>query len=102
MRTAKAAPGKTECLNPNTGRSMQIDSAVYALFVKAILQVLKKEGAITFTQLQEGVSSYLATHQHTFTGAVGWYTVTVKHDLHARGRIEVFTEKGKKLHRLKN
>jgi hypothetical protein len=36
-----------------------------------------------------------------FEGSVGWYTVSVKHDMHAKGMIEVFTEKGKKLHRLK-
>ena len=34
-------------------------------------------------------------------GSVEWYAVAVKHDMHARGVMEVFTEKGGKLHRLK-
>lgn len=36
-----------------------------------------------------------------FNGSVGWYAVTVKHDMHSGGVIEVFTEKGKKLHLIK-
>ena len=36
-----------------------------------------------------------------FDGAVEWYAITVKNDMEARGLIEVFTEKGKKLHRIK-
>jgi hypothetical protein len=31
---------------------------------------------------------------------VDWYAITVKNDLQAKGIIEAYTEKGKKLHRL--
>lgn len=94
-------PQKVECLNPNTGRTMNIEKSVYELISKAIYGVLKKQGAITFTQLQHGVEDCLKQQDSNFNGNVGWYTVTIKHDMHARGVIEVFTEKGKKLHRLK-
>jgi len=33
---------------------------------------------------------------------VEWYAVTVKNDMVAKGVIETFMEKGKKLHRLKS
>ena len=92
---------KAEIINPNTGRKMNIDKSTYELFSKAVYHTLKKQGAVTFTQLQEGVEECLKEQKTKFEGNVGWYTVSVKHDMHARGVIEVFTEKGKKLHRLK-
>ena len=90
-----------ECLNPNTGRRMNIDKATYHLFSKAILHSLGKNEAFTFTQMVEGIRDYFKQQKIVFEGAVDWYAITVKHDLHARGIIEVFTVKGKKLHRLK-
>jgi hypothetical protein len=42
----------------------------------------------------------LKQQKTSFNGSVSWYAVTVKNDMHARERIEVFTEKGRKLHRL--
>ena len=92
---------KTELINPNTGRRMNIDKSIYDVISKAIYHTLKKEGAITFTELQEGVAQCLKEQKTKFEGHVGWYTVSVKHDMHARGVIEVYTEKGKKLHRIK-
>jgi hypothetical protein len=94
-------PQKAELINPNTGRRMNVDKSTYDLISKAIYHTLKKEGVITFTQLQEGVEKCLKEQKTKFEGNVGWYTVSIKHDMHARGVIEVFTEKGKKLHRIK-
>jgi hypothetical protein len=34
-------------------------------------------------------------------GAVEWYVITVKNDMHARGVIDIYMEKGKKLQRIK-
>lgn len=92
---------KVECLNPNSGRKMNIEKSTYDLFSKAIYHTLKKEGAITFTQIVEGVYDCFKQQNTAFGGSVEWYTVTVKNDLQARGVIDVFTEKGKKLHRIK-
>lgn len=92
---------KVELLNPNTGRKMNIDKATYELVSKAIYHVLKKQPSVTFTQLCQGVETYLTKQATKFEGHIGWYTISIKHDMHARGVIEVFTEKGKKLHRLK-
>ncbi|RYY72724.1 MAG: hypothetical protein EOO52_20495, partial [Gammaproteobacteria bacterium] len=49
---------KVECLNPNSGGRMNIDKGIYDLFSKAISHTLKKEGAITYTQLVEGVQDF--------------------------------------------
>jgi hypothetical protein len=92
---------KVECLNPNTGRVMSIDKEVYDLFSKAIYHTLKKGKALTYTEIVEGVNECFKQQKTKFDGSVGWYTVTVKHDMHARGVIEITTEKGKKIHRLK-
>ena len=97
----KTSSSKVECLNPNTGGSMNIDKDIYDLFSKAIYHTLKKGRPLTYTEITEGIHDCFRQQKTAFDGSVEWYTVTVKHDMHARGIIEVYTEKGKKLHRLK-
>lgn len=101
ITTTKPSAAKAECLNPNTGSRKNIDKATYDLFADAIYRVLKKEGAVTFTQLVEGVEEYLKQQGVTFKGSVGWFTITVKKDSEARGLIEVIKVKGRSLNRLK-
>jgi hypothetical protein len=50
---------------------------------------------------KEGVQNCFKQQKTKFVSSVGWYAVTVKNDMQARDVVEVFTEKGKKLHRLK-
>jgi hypothetical protein len=97
----KINPQKVECLNPNTGGKMKIDKTIYDLISKAIYHTLQGGKSLTYTQLVEGIHDCFKKQKTKFAGSVGWYAVTVKHDMHARGLIEAFTEKGKKLHRLK-
>ena len=97
----KTASQKNECLNPNTGGKMNLDKKVYELFSKAIYHTLKKNQPLTYAQIVEGIHKCFKEQKTKFDGSVSWYAVTVKNDMHARGIIEVFTEKGKKLHRLK-
>ena len=99
--TAKPVSDKVECLNPNTGGKMNIDKEIYDLVSKAIYHSLKAGKVLTYSEIVEGVQDCFKKQKTKFERSVGWYTVTVKHDMHARGIIEVFTEKGKKLHRLK-
>jgi hypothetical protein len=97
----KAMSEKVQCLNPNTGGSINIDKKIYDLFSKAIYHTLKQNQPLTYTQIAEGVHSCFKKQKTKFDGSVEWYTVTIKHDMHARGIIEVFTEKGTKLHCVK-
>ena len=97
----KAVPGKVECLNPNTGGRMNVDKNTYDIFSTAIYHTLKKSQPLTYSQIVDGIHDCFRQQKTKFDGSIGWYAVTVKHDMHARGVIEVFTEKGKKLHRLK-
>lgn len=98
---AKNPPQKVECLNPNTGGRMNIDKTTYDLFSRAIYHTLKKNQLLTYSQIVDGIYDYFRQQKTKFEGSVEWYAVTVKHDMQARGVIEAFTEKGKKLHRLK-
>ena len=95
-----AKTSKVECLNPNTGGKMNIDKEVYDLFSKAIYHTVKLGKAITYSQIVEGVKDCFKKQKTKFDGSVEWYTVTVKHDMHARGILKVYTEKGRKLHSL--
>jgi hypothetical protein len=99
MPTTKPA-GKVACLNPATGGRINIDADTYGLFSKAIYHSLMGNKRLTFTQMVEGVQNCFQQQSTTFSGSVSWYTVTVKNDMQAKGIISVFTEKGKKLHRL--
>ena len=97
----KSTSQKVECLNPNTGGKMNIDKKTYDVFSKAIYHTLRKSQPLTYTEIVEGIHDCFRQQKTKFDGSVSWYAVTVKHDMQSRGVIEVFTEKGKKLHRLK-
>jgi hypothetical protein len=92
---------KVECLNPNTGGSMKIDKQIYDLISKAIYHTLKAKKAVTFSEMVEGIEDCFKKQKTKFDKSVGWYAVTIKHDMQSRGVIEVYMEKGKKMHRLK-
>ncbi|HEV8507033.1 MAG TPA: hypothetical protein VGQ53_16595 [Chitinophagaceae bacterium] len=95
--------GKIECLNPNTGSKMNIDAGIYKLFSKAIYHTLKKsKNSVTYTDIVDGIKKCFKEERTNFKGSVEWYAVTIKNDMVAKGVIETFTEKGKKLHRLKS
>ena len=92
---------KVECLNPNTGHRMKIDKNVYDLFSKAIYHTLQGKKELTYSQMVDGINECFKEQKTKFDGSIGWYAVSVKHDMHARGVIEVLNVKGKKFHRLK-
>lgn len=92
---------KTTTTHPRTGSGFRIDSAVYEPFRKAILQSLNGSKGKTFTELSADVSAGIRKSLPGFTGSVSWYTISVRLDLETRGEVETFTEKGKKLNRLR-
>jgi hypothetical protein len=86
---------KIECLNPNTGRKINIDSVVYELFSKAIYDTLKKEKeGIAYTEMLNGIKKCFKEQKTAFSGSLGWYAVTVKHDMVANNIIETWMENG--------
>lgn len=100
-KAIKTSSQKVECLNPTTGGRMNIDKTIYDQVSKAIYHTLKTGKALTYTQIVEGVYDCFKKQKTKFERSIEWYTVTVKKDMEARGVIEVFTEKGKKLHQIK-
>ena len=98
----KGSGDKIACLNPNTGRKMNIDADIYSRFSKAIFRILKEnKPGISFSDMVNGVKQCFKMENKSFKGSFGWYTVTVKHDMEAKGLIETYMKKGKKLHRLR-
>ena len=96
MKSSIKPPQKIECLNPNTGSSMNIDKEIYDLISKAIYHTLKKEKSVTFTELVEGIDDCFRKQKTKFDKSVGWYAVTVKHDMQSRGVIEVIVRRGRR------
>jgi hypothetical protein len=91
---------KTECLNPRSGRAIQIDSDTYSLFSKAIYHVLYGGKELTFEEITDGIDECFRENKTRFEGSVGWYAITVKNDMESRGLIEAIESKGRKLNRL--
>ena len=96
----KRTENKIECINPNTRRSFFLNADTWMLFNKAIAYALKENSPLTYSEIVEGVEKYFKTNAIQFKGSLPWYAVSVKLDMEAKGMIEAFTEKGKKLHRL--
>lgn len=92
---------KSNAKHPKSGREMQIDSGIYVPFKDAILQSLNGSKGKTFTQLTDDVVKIIHKKMPEFNRSIPWYTISIRLDLETRGIVETFTEKGKKLNRLK-
>jgi hypothetical protein len=92
---------RTVVTHPRTGTERKFDSAIYEPVKAAILQSLKGSKGKTFTELTDDVVKIMKKKLPSFKGSVPWYTISVRLDLETRGIVETFTEKGKKLNRLK-
>lgn len=99
MTTAKSFE-KIACLNPRTGNTHNIAKEKYEVIAKAIRHVLKHGKGMVLSELIDDVKAYLAQHKTKFEGSLSWYTVSVKLDMEARGTIETYQEKGRKMNRL--
>jgi len=92
---------KVVTTHPESGREMKMDSAIYEPVKSAICQSLKGSKGKTFTELTDDVVKIIRKKIPGFKGSVPWYTISIRLDLETRGVVETFTEKGKKLARLK-
>ena len=93
---------KTTTTHPRTCSRFNIDSAIYEPFKAAILQSLKGSKGKTFTELTGDVVKIIQKKIPEFIKSIPWYCISVRLDLETRGLVETFTEKGKKLNRLKS
>lgn len=98
---ARAVLKKTVTTHPASKREMKIDSAIYEPFKAAILQCLKGSKGKTFAELTDDVIKIIRKKMPAFKGSIPWYTISIRLDLETRGVVETFTEKGRKLNRLK-
>lgn len=98
---AKAVSKKTTTTHPRTKREMNMDAETHKRIKAAILQSLKGSNGKTFTELSDDVVKIIKKTWPQFKGSIPWYTISVKLDLETRGIVETFTEKGKRLNRLR-
>lgn len=87
--------------HPRTGTQFAIEAAIYNPVKAAILQCLKGSKGKTFTELTDEVVTIVKKKVPAFKGSIPWYTISIRLDLETKGVVETFTEKGKKLNRLK-
>ena len=87
--------------HPESGREMKMDATIYEPVKSAILQSLKASKEKTFTELTDDVVKIIRRKLPGFKGSVPWYTISIRLDLETRGVVETFSEKRKKLIRLK-
>jgi hypothetical protein len=98
---AKSITKKIITTHPRTGRQFAIDATIYEPFKAAILQSLKNCKGKTFTELSDDVVNVIKKRLPDFKKTIPWYTISILLDLETRGLTETFTEKGKKLNRIK-
>ena len=76
---------KIMTLHPEEGKSgVNIDKAKYEQVRKAVLEILKNKSPMTPTKLLEETTKKL---DGKFEGKIGWYSMSIKLDLEARGAI---------------
>jgi hypothetical protein len=72
-------------LHPDGKTGVNIEISKYESIKQAILKRIEQHGIISFKDLPTAVEANL---EEPFDGSIGWYTVSVKLDLEARGVIE--------------
>ena len=72
-------------LHPDGKTGVNIEVSKYERIKQAILDSIQQRGVISFKELPAAVEENL---KEPFDGSIGWYTVSVKLDLEARGVIE--------------
>jgi hypothetical protein len=87
--------------HPLTGTEREFDASIYEPVKSAILKSLKGSKGKTFTELTDDVEQVIRKKLPEFKGSIPWYTISIRLDLETRGIVETFTEKGRKLNRLK-
>ena len=100
-KSAKASIKKIIVTHPETGTERKFDTAIYEPFKAAILQSLNGSRGKTFTELTDDVVKIIRKKMPDFKKSISWYTISIRLDLETRGLVETFTDKGKKLSRLK-
>ena len=93
---------KTIVTHPVTGSERKFDTTIYEPVKSAILQSLKGSNGKTFTELTDDVVKTIRKKMPGFKGSVPWYTISIRLDLETKGIVETFTQKGKKLNRLRS
>ena len=77
---------KIMTLHPDGKQGVNIDRRKYDLIRQAVLDSLaQNDGEIWFKDLPTAVATNLS---EPFDGSIGWYTISIKLDLEARGEIE--------------
>ena len=76
---------KIMTLHPAGKQGVNIDKGKYDMVRKAIEETLQAQPGITFSGLTDAVGERIGD---VFDGSVGWYVVSVKLDLEARGVLE--------------
>ncbi len=100
-RSGAKSSKKSIVTHPVTGTERKFDRAIYEPVKSAILQSLKGSKGKTFTELADDVVKIMKKKMPGFKGSVPWYTISIRLDLETKGIVETFTEKGKKLNRIK-
>jgi hypothetical protein len=101
IKRIKTGPKKVIVTHPRTGTERNFDASIYEPFKAAVIQSLQGSKGKTFTELTDDVVKIIKKKMPGFKGSIPWYTISIRLDLETRGIIETFTEKGKKLSRLK-
>ena len=99
---AKSTAKKVTVTYPATGTERKFDAAIYEPFKAAIIKSLKGSKGKTFTALTDDVVKTIRKKMPGFKGSVPWYTISIRLDLETKGIVETFSEKGKKLNRLRS
>ena len=98
---AKTVSKKIIVTHPVTGTKRKFDASIYEPIKAAILQSLKGSKGKTFTGLTDDVVKIIRKKLPGFKGSIPWYTISIRLDLETRSIVETFTERGKKMNRLK-
>lgn len=98
---SKPLPRKVIVTHPQTGTQRRMDADIYEAVKAAILESLKNSKGKPFAELTNDVTAIIKKKIPAFSKSIPWYCISIRLDLETKGIVETYTEKGKKLNRLK-
>ena len=101
LNLMKRTEQRIQLLHPQGKHAPSISTDTYYLFEKVIIEILQQKEPLAFYELVEEIKKYFKKNKIKFDGAIDWFGISVKNHLEARGVVESYMEKGKKLNRLK-
>ena len=79
---------KIQLSHPDGKKAITMDKQKYTIVSEAILKLITTKGALTYSEILQGVTDEFRKNRTEFNGSLSWHLEWIKLDLEARRKIK--------------